>query len=256
VAKEMNAEIKITTGPSLEKAGDIASILSSLEDGDILFVDECHRLNKNIEEVLYPAMESRKIHLMMGKGIGSRMITLDLPSFTLVAATTRADLLSSPLRSRFGGIFTLDYYNTKEIEEIIKRSAKIINIKIDPEAVSVIAESSRLTPRLANRLLKRARDFAEVSDMEIIDKESAFKTLALLGIDSLGLENSDRKLLEIIIKKFKNRPVGINTLSAALGEERGVVEEIYEPYLIRAGLLQRTPSGRIVTEAAYKHLGL
>lgn len=255
-AKEMGADIKITSGPALEKAGDIASILSSLEKNDILFIDECHRLNRTIEEVLYPAMEFRKLHLVMGKGLGARMISLDLPPFTLIAATTRVDMLSSPLRSRFGAIFRLDYYNHEEIEEIIKRSAALIGVEIEPEATAIIARASRFTPRLANRLLKRARDFSEVNNLKAINKDAATKILEMLDVDSLGLEAADRKLLETIIKKFRNRPVGLNTLATAMGEEKAVVEEMYEPYLMKIGLLQRTPSGRVATEAAYRHLGL
>lgn len=256
VAKEMSAEIKITSGPALERSGDLAAIISSLEEGDILFIDECHRLNKNIEEVLYPAMESRKLHLVVGKGLGARMISIELPAFTIIAATTRVNMISSPLRSRFGAVFRLDYYDATEIENIIRRSAELMDIEILPEAVSLIAKSSRFTPRLANRLLKRARDFAEVSGFKEINEESVLKTLGLLEIDVLGLEEIDRRLLEIIIKKFRNRPVGLNTLSAAMGEEKGAIEEVYEPYLIRAGLLQRTPAGRIATEEAYKHLNI
>jgi Holliday junction DNA helicase RuvB len=256
VAKEMNAQIKITTGPAVEKAGDLASILSSLEKKDVLFIDECHRLNRAIEEILYPAMESRKLHLIIGKGLGSQMISLDLPPFTLIAATTRANLLSAPLRSRFGAVFHLDYYTTEEIEDIIRRSAEILGLEIEPEAVSLVAQASRFTPRLANRLLKRSRDFAEVNNLRTISPEAARQTLSLLEIDELGLETVDRQLLEIIIKKFKNRPVGIQALTAALGEERGIIEEIYEPYLMKMGLLERTPAGRIATEAALKHLNL
>lgn len=256
VAKELGVNLKITTGPAIERVGDLAALLSNLESKDILFVDECHRLNRAIEEVLYPAMESRKLHLVLGKGLGARMISLDLPAFTLIAATTRLDLLSSPLRSRFGAIFHLDYYEPQEIEMIIVRSAEILKCKIENEAVSAVAKASRFTPRLANRLLKRARDFAETHDLKTIDKEAALKTLELFGVDKLGLESTDRKLLTIIIKKFRNRPVGINTLSAALGEEKRIIEEIYEPYLMRVGLLERTALGRTATEMAYEHLEL
>ena len=254
VSREIGTNMKITTGPTLTKAGDLAALLSNLEEKDILFIDECHRLNRAIEEILYPAMESRKLHLVIGKGLGSRMLTIDLPPFTLIAATTRADLLSAPLRSRFGATFGLDYYELKDMEEIIRRSAGILNIEISPEAISTIARASRFTPRIANRLLKRSRDFAEVDNSKEIDEGVALQALELLEIDSLGLEPADRRLLELIIKKFNNRPVGISTLSAALGEERGVIEEIYEPYLLKTGLLQRTPSGRLATEAAIKHL--
>ena len=254
VAKEIGSDIKVTTGPAIERAGDLASILSSLEPRDILFIDECHRLNRSIEEVLYPAMESRKIHLMMGKGLGSRMISLDLPAFTLIAATTRMDLLSSPLRGRFGAIFQLDYYTEDEMGAIIRRSAKLLAIPIEEGAIKNIARSSRFTPRLANRLLKRSRDFAEVNNLPIIDEDSVLKTLDLMEIDSMGLDAFDRKLLEIIISKFRNRAVGINALAAALGEERRVIEEIHEPYLLKMGLLQRTSAGRMATEMAMEHL--
>ncbi len=256
VAKEIGAHMRITTGPVLTKAGDLAAVLSNLEENEILFIDECHRLNRAIEEILYPAMESRKLHLIVGKGLGSRMITLDLPPFTLIAATTRPNLLSSPLRSRFGAAFGLDYYELQDVEEIIRRSARILGAEISPEAISIIARASRFTPRIANRLLKRSRDFAEVNNSREIDEGVALQALDLLEIDSLGLEPADRRLLELIIKKFNNRPVGIDTLSAVLGEERGVIEEIYEPYLLKIGLLQRTPSGRVATEAACKHLRL
>ncbi len=254
VAKEMNTNLKITTGPALERAGDLAAILSNLENRDILFIDEAHRLSRAIEEMLYPAMESRKLHLVIGKGLASRMITIDLPAFTLVAATTRVNLLSSPLRSRFGATFQFDYYKTEDIKAIIERSAQLLKIEIKPIAILAIAQASRFTPRVANRLLKRCRDFAEVNNLKVIDEKIAYETLNFLEIDNLGLESYERKILEIIIKKFNNRPVGINTLTAALSEEKGVIEEVYEPYLIRLGLLQRTPSGRIATEAAYKHL--
>ncbi len=254
VAKEMNTNLKITTGPALERAGDLAAILSNLENRDILFIDEAHRLSRAIEEMLYPAMESRKLHLVIGKGLASRMITIDLPAFTLVAATTRVNLLSSPLRSRFGATFQFDYYKTEDIKAIIERSAQLLKIEIEPTAILAIAQASRFTPRVANRLLKRCRDFAEVNNLKVIDEKIAYETLNFLEIDNLGLESYERKILEIIIKKFNNRPVGINTLTAALSEEKGVIEEVYEPYLIRLGLLQRTPSGRIATEAAYKHL--
>lgn len=256
VAKEMGVPIKTTTGPAVERAGDVASILSSLESNEVLFIDECHRLNKAIEEILYPAMESRKIHLVMGKGLGARMLSLDLPPFTLVAATTRADLLSAPLRSRFGAIFHLDFYNPEEMEAIVRRSAQLMEIAIEEPAIKAVAQSSRFTPRLANRLLKRVRDFVQVNNLKTIDEDSVLRTLDLLEIDSLGLDAFDRRLLELIIKKFRNRAVGIGTLSAALGEERGIIEDMHEPYLLKLGLLQRTPAGRIATEAAVKHLGI
>ena len=256
VSKELGAGVKITSGPALEKMGDLAAVLTNLEKGDVLFIDEAHRLNKVIEEVLYPAMESRKLHLMVGKGPAARMLSLDLPAFTLIAATTRPDLLSGPLRSRFGASFKLDYYDLRDMESIIKRSAELLKLKVLPEAIKVIAGASRFTPRVANRLLKRARDYSQVHSIDTIDKKTAEKTMEMLEIDHLGLEPQDRRLLEVIIKKFHGGPVGVNTLAAALSDERGNIEDIYEPYLMRLGLLARTPAGRVVTEAAYKHLGV
>ncbi len=256
IAKEMGANLRVTSGPVLEKIGDIVAILSNLEKGDILFIDEAHRINRMIEEALYPAMESRKINIIIGKGPASRTICLDLPPFTLVAATTRPNLLSSPLRSRFGATFRLDYYEVKDIEIIIKHSAQILGIKIDSMAIFILARASRFTPRIANRLLKRSRDFAEINDSKFIDSEIANKTLSLLEIDELGLEATDRQLLEVVIKKFNNGPVGINNLSVALGEDSGTIEEVLEPYLIKIGMLQRTSGGRVVTEKARKHLNI
>lgn len=254
VAKEMGANLRTVSGATLEKVGDIVSILSNLESGDILFIDEAHRLNRMTEEALYPAMETRKINIILGKGPASRTIYLDLPPFTLVAATTRPNLLSSPLRSRFGASFRLDYYEIKDVEIIIKRSAEILGVEIDSGAVAVIAEASRFTPRTANRLLKRSRDFAEINNSKLINSEIAFKTLNLLEIDEIGLEAVDRQLLEIIIKKFKGGPVGVGALAASLGEDKGIIEEVFEPYLLRIGMIQRTPGGRKATEKAYKHL--
>lgn len=256
VARELGSNLKITSGPALEKMGDLAAILTNLEKSDILFIDEAHRLNKLIEEVLYPAMESRKLHLMVGKGPTARALTLDLPPFTLIAATTKANLLSGPLRSRFGASLKLDYYEIKDIEAIIKRSGEILGVKIEPAAVEILARASRFTPRTANRLLKRARDYSDVHSLEIINAEAAKKTLEFLEIDNLGLESHDRRLLEVIMEKFKGGPVGVNTLAAALNDERGNIEDLYEPYLMSVGLLARTPAGRMATEAAYKHLGL
>ncbi|KKU83322.1 MAG: Holliday junction ATP-dependent DNA helicase RuvB [Parcubacteria group bacterium GW2011_GWA2_47_8b] len=256
VAKELGTGIKVTSGPALEKMGDLAAVLTNLEKYDVLFIDEAHRLNKMIEEVLYPAMESRKLHLIVGKGPAARMLSLDLPPFTLVAATTRADLLSGPLRSRFGASFKLDYYEIPDIEVIINRSAKLLKLKISPEAVKIVANASRFTPRVANRLLKRVRDYAEVNSLDLIDAKTARQTLDMMDIDELGLEPHDRRLLDIIIKKFHGGPVGVNTLAAALSDEKGNIEDIYEPYLMRLGLLSRTSTGRMVTEAAYNHLGI
>ncbi len=255
VAKEMNANLKVTSGPALEKAGDLAAILTNLEKGDILFIDEAHRLNRMIEEVLYPALESRKLHLIVGKGPSARSLSIDLPPFTLVTATTRANLLSGPLRSRFGASFKLDYYETADIAAIVRRSAKLLGMKIDEPAVSLIAQSSRFTPRAANRLLKRVRDYAEVNNIKLINEETARKTLEMLEIDNLGLEPTDRQLLSTIIEKFHGGPVGVQTLAAALSDDRGIIEDVYEPYLMKIGLLIRTPAGRLVTPAAYKHLG-
>ncbi|MEK7568261.1 MAG: Holliday junction branch migration DNA helicase RuvB [Patescibacteria group bacterium] len=254
VAKEMEKELKITSGPAIERAGDLAALLSDLEPGDFLFIDEAHRIGRLVEEMLYPAMESGKIHLVIGKGMGAKMISLDLPPFTLIAATTRLNLLSAPLRSRFGAIFRLDYYQTEEIEKIIYCSADLLGIKIEAPAVSILAKASRFTPRIANRLLKRSRDFAEVNNLKVINTETTLDALNLFEVDALGLEAHDRRLLEIILKKFNNRPVGINTLAAALGEEKKTIEEIYEPYLMKIGLIQKTPAGRIATDEARRHL--
>jgi len=255
VAKEIGASLKVTSGPALEKMGDLAAVLSNLEKGEILFIDEAHRLNHAIEEVLYPAMESRKLHLVIGKGPAARTVSLDLPPFTLIAATTRISLLSGPLRSRFGASFKLDYYDVKDIEEILKRSAAILNLKIEPSAIELIAKASRFTPRVANRLIRRVRDYAEVYSEGIINEDVAQKTMDLLEIDKLGLEEHDRRLLEIIIEKFNGGPVGVNSLAAALNEDKGNVEDVYEPYLMSIGLLARTPAGRVATKAAYEHLG-
>lgn len=256
VAKEMGASLKVTSGPALEKAGDLAAILSNLEPREILFVDEAHRLNRMIEEVLYPALESRKLYLTIGKGPAARSLSIDLPAFTLIAATTRVNLLSGPLRSRFGGTFKLDYYDLEDIKQIITRSAALLKVGIDDGAVQILARASRATPRVANRLLRRARDYAEVKGAGFVSSELALKALDFLEIDSMGLEGADRQLLLAIIEKFGGGPVGVNALSAALNEERGTIEEVYEPYLMSIGFLERTPGGRRVTELAYQHLGL
>jgi holliday junction DNA helicase RuvB len=252
--REMGANIKTTSGPALEKAGDLAAVLTNLEPGDILFIDEAHRINRLIEEVLYPAMESRKLHLIIGKGPAARTIALDLPPFTLIAATTRENLLSQPLRSRFGATFRLGFYEPEDIKKIIKRSSSILGLGVKDEAVSVLAAASRATPRIANRIVKRARDFVEIDGGGVVDERAARETLDLLEIDSAGLEPHDRRLLEIIIEKFAGGPVGVNTLAAALSEDRGAIEDIYEPYLMAIGFLQRTPSGRVVLPPAYAHL--
>jgi holliday junction DNA helicase RuvB len=255
ISKELGAQVRVTSGPAIEKVGDLAAILTNLGDGDILFIDEVHRLNKTIEEVLYPAMESGVMDIIIGKGPSARTIQLELPPFTLIAATTRIALLSSPLRSRFsGGTFRLKFYEQNEIEEILKRSAKILEVEIGDNAVKEISKRSRFTPRVANYLLKRCRDFAQVN-RETLSQDIVNKALILLEIDELGLNSSDRKILDIIIKKFKGGPVGLSTIAAATSEEQATIEEVNEPYLIQLGLLQRTPRGRVATEHAYKHLG-
>jgi len=254
VGKEMNANVRSTSGPALEKAGDIAAILSNLEPNEILFIDEIHRINKLVEEILYPALESRKLHLIVGKGPSAKTFSLDLPPFTVIGATTRINPLSAPLRSRFGAIFRLDYYRPEDIEKIIKRSAQILGIKITAEAIEKLAKASRFTPRTANRLLKRARDYAQVKEQGAINEETARKTLEMLDVDELGLEETDRELLRIIIKKFNGGPVGLKTLSAALNEEIETIEGVYEPFLMKLGLLHRSPLGRIATPLAYEHL--
>jgi len=254
VAKELGSNFKITSGPAIEKTGDLAAILTNLEPKDILFIDEAHRLNHLIEETLYPAMESRRLNIMIGKGPAARTVSLELPPFTLIAATTRINLLSGPLRSRFGASFRLDYYNEEEIRTIIRRSTDILGLGIENEAIEILARASRFTPRIANRLLRRGRDYLDVYGGKIINKKGAEKVLEILDIDKLGLEAHDRKLIEIIIKNFRGGPVGINALSATLNEERDVIEEVYEPYLIKIGLLKRTSLGRVVSAESYKHL--
>lgn len=254
VAEEIGSQIKVTSGPIIEKVGDLASILTNLSPGDILFIDEAHRLNKTVEEVLYPAMESGVLDIIIGKGPSARTIQLDLPPFTLLAATTRIALLSSPLRSRFGGgVFRLEFYSESEIGEIIKRSAKILNVLIEENAVNEIAKRSRFTPRTANYLLKRCRDFAQIKN-EKLTGEIVKKALKLLGVDEVGLIPSDRTLLLTIMEKFGGGPVGLNTLSAALSEDQETIEDVHEPYLIQIGFLERTSRGRISTEKASEHL--
>jgi len=254
IAGEIGAQIKITSGPAIERVGDLASILTNLSPGDILFIDEIHRLNKTIEEVLYPAMESGALDIIIGKGPSARTIQLELPPFTLIAATTRISLLSSPLRSRFsGGTFRLNYYTDEEIGQILKRSAHILGAQIDDESISEISKRSRFTPRTANFLLKRCRDFAQVKK-ESLKKEMVDQALSLLQIDELGLNQADRDLLSIIINKFNGGPVGLNTIAAATSEEQGTIEEVHEPYLLQLGLIERTPKGRMATERAYGHL--
>lgn len=255
IAKELNAQMKITSGPAIERVGDLASVLTNLSGGDILFIDEAHRLNKMVEEVLYPAMESGTLDIILGKGPSARIIQLELPSFTLIAATTRIALLSSPLRSRFsGGIFRLGFYSEEEVKKIILRSAKILNALIEERAAQEIAKRSRFTPRIANNLLKRCRDYAQVHKKEKIDLDTVQKAMELLEIDELGLNNHDRRILEILIDKFNGGPVGLQTLAAAISEEEATIEEVCEPYLMQLGFLGRTPRGRVVTSHAYKHL--
>ncbi len=256
IGKEMGVSVRSTSGPALEKAGDIAALLSNLEPHEILFIDEIHRINKLVEEILYPALESRKLHLIIGKGPTAKTFTLDLPPFTVIGATTRVNLLSAPLRSRFGATFRLDYYNLDDIEKIVKRSAEILGVRITEGAVRELAKAARFTPRTANRLLKRARDYAQVYKKQSIDEEVVEKTLSMLEVDALGLEEADRELLKIIIKKFGGGPVGLKTLAASLNEEMETIEEVYEPFLMKLGLLHRTPSGRIATELSYKHLNI
>jgi Holliday junction DNA helicase RuvB len=256
IAKETGRQIKITSGPAIEKVGDLASILTNLAPGDIIFIDEIHRLNKAVEEVLYPAMESGVLDIIIGKGPSARTIQLDLPPFTMIAATTRIALLSSPLRSRFsGGVHRLEFYNQNEIEEIIKRSASLLGVDPDKQAISEIAKRSRFTPRTANYLLKRCRDYSQVNK-EGLSKDAACKALNMLGIDELGLTSSDRRVLEIIIEKFNGGPVGLNTIAAATSEEEETIGEVIEPYLIQMGLLERTPRGRTATPKAYAHLNI
>jgi len=254
IAKETGRQIKITSGPAIEKVGDLASILTNLSPGDIIFIDEVHRLNKMVEEVLYPAMESGVLDIIIGKGPSARTIQLDLPPFTLVAATTRIALLSAPLRSRFGGgVFRLEFYSEDEIKKIVQRSAKILGINIDDDGIAEIAKRSRFTPRTANYFLKRCRDYAQVHKKDL-DKKTVFLALSLLGIDELGLSESDRTILKTIIEKFNGGPVGLNTIAAATSEEEATVEEVVEPYLIQRGLLERTARGRVATRKAYEHL--
>jgi len=255
IAKETGSQIKITSGPAILKVGDLASVLTNLSTGDILFIDEIHRLNKAIEEVLYPAMESGVLDIIIGKGPSARTIQLDLPAFTLIAATTRIAMISSPLRSRFsGGVFKLEFYSNAEIAEIVKRSAKILGIEIHEDAVNEIAIRSRFTPRTANYHLKRCRDYAQINKT-VLSKDVVEKALSMLGVDQIGLTNADREILKVITNKFGGGPVGLNTIAAALSEEQSTIEEVYEPYLIQLGLLERTSRGRIATNKAYLHLG-
>jgi Holliday junction DNA helicase RuvB len=255
IANEMGAGIKVTSGPAIERVGDLGSILTNLQDGDILFIDEIHRLNKLIEEVLYPAMEDHKLDIIIGKGPSARTLQLDLPKFTLIGATTRLGSLSNPLRNRFGAIHRLDFYTEKEIEVIVHRSSKILDVKIDKSGAQEIARSSRQTPRVANRILKRVRDFAQIKNHPTVTDIVAREALQMLDIDHIGLEPTDRHILEIIIKKFNGGPVGIQTIAAATSEEIETIEDVYEPYLLKIGFLARTPRGRVVTKHGFDHLG-
>jgi Holliday junction DNA helicase RuvB len=254
IAKETGSQIKITSGPAIEKVGDLASILTNLSPGDILFVDEIHRLNKSVEEILYPAMESGVLDIIIGKGPSARTIQLDLPPFTLLAATTKIAMLSSPLRSRFsGGVFRLEFYSEEEIGRIIDRSSKILGVEMKADAITEIAKRSRFTPRTANYLLKRCRDFVQIKK-EKMSKEMVESALSLLGIDSEGLNSADRNLLSVMIEKFGGGPVGLNTLSAALSEDQSTIEEVHEPYLLQLGFIERTPKGRSATTKAFEHM--
>lgn len=256
IANEMGVHVKITSGPAIAKPGEMAAILSNLAEGDLLFVDEIHRLNRQVEEVLYPAMEDYAIDIMIGKGSTAKAIRLDLPQFTLVGATTRAGLLSAPLRDRFGVIHHLEFYTPQELKVIILQSAKKLEVEIDEKGALELAKRSRGTPRLANRLLKRVRDFAQVRFDGKITKEVASTALDLLEVDSMGLDISDRTMILTIIEKFAGGPVGLDTLAAAIGEDAGTIEEVYEPYLVKNGFIQRTPKGRIATELAFSHFGI
>ena len=256
IANEMGVNIKITSGPAIEKPGEMAAILNNLQEGDVLFVDEIHRLNRQVEEVLYPAMEDYSIDIMIGKGANARSIRLDLPKFTLVGATTRAGMLTAPLRDRFGVVHRLEYYTEEELQTIIMRSAGVLDVEIDSKGAMEMAKRSRGTPRLANRLLKRVRDFAQVKYDGVITEQVANYALDLLDVDKYGLDHSDRTILSTIIEKFQGGPVGLDTLAASVGEDAGTIEDVYEPYLLKNGFIQRTPKGRVATERAYRHLGI
>lgn len=256
IANEMGVHMKVTSGPAIEKPGEMAAILNNLQEGDLLFVDEIHRLNRQVEEVLYPAMEDYAIDIMIGKGATARSIRLDLPHFTLVGATTRAGLLTAPLRDRFGMIHRLEFYTVEELTVIIRQSAKKLGVMIDEKGAVELARRSRGTPRLANRILKRVRDFAQVKYDGVITEEIAKVALDLMDVDKMGLDHVDRNILVTMIEKFKGGPVGLDTLAAAIGEDAGTIEDVYEPYLIQNGFLNRTPRGRMVTELAYRHFGI
>lgn len=255
IAKEMGGPIKVTSGPALEKVGDLAAILSNLQEGEVLFVDEIHRLNKTIEEVLYPALEDYSLDIILGKGPAARTIRMPLNKFTLIGATTKLSLISGPLRDRFGHTFHLNFYEQPDIEKIVSRNASILNVSIDPESTSLVSSRARRTPRIANRLLKRVRDLAEVEANGAVTKPVTNRALVMLGIDELGLDEIDRRLLSALIEKFNGGPVGLNTLASSIGEEMDTLETIYEPFLLQIGFLERTPRGRKATNAAYQHLG-
>jgi len=256
IARELGTNIRVVSGPAIEKVGDLAAILTNLNEGDVLFIDECHRMPKLIEEFLYPAMEDFKLNLILGRGPMARTMELKLPRFTLIGATTRLALLSAPLRNRFGATFQLNFYKKEDIEKIIGRSSKLLNINIEFKATELLAQCSRFTPRVANRLLKRMRDFAQVEGKETITEKIAKKALEFLEIDEIGLESGDRKILEAIIKKFEGGPVGLQALSATTSEEQDSILDVYEPYLMQLGFIERTPRGRIATKTAYQHLGI
>lgn len=256
IARELGANLKTTSGTALEKTGDIGSILTSLSDGDVLFIDEVHRLNKSVEEVIYPAMENFKLDIVIGKGSSAKTLQIDLSRFTLIAATTKISLLSAPFRSRFGASFRLDFYKPTEIKEILSRSARLLKVSIEPTAIEILAGASRSTPRVANRLLKRARDFAQMNDIETVDIENAKESLKMLEIDEKGLEETDRKILFTIADKFSGGPVGLKSIAASISEEEGTIEDVYEPYLLQIGFLARTSKGRVITDHGMKHLGL
>lgn len=256
IANEMGVHLKVTSGPAIEKPGEMAAILNNLQEGDVLFVDEIHRLNRQVEEVLYPAMEDYAIDILIGKGASARSVRLDLPKFTLVGATTRAGLLTAPLRDRFGVIQHLEFYTERELQTIIQHSARVLDVEIDEKGAAEMARRSRGTPRLANRLLKRVRDFAQIKYDGRITEEAANFALDLLEVDRYGLDVTDRRLLRTIVEKFSGGPVGLDTLAAAIGEDAGTIEDVCEPYLIKSGFINRTPRGRVATEKAYRHLGL
>ncbi len=256
IAEEMNTNIRVTSGPALERAGDLASILTNLEEGEALFIDEIHRLKRVIEETLYPAMEDRRLDVILGKGPGARTVRLDLAPFTIIGATTQIGKISSPLRDRFGVIHRMDFYEDNELADIIKSASKKLEVEIDDTAAKMLAARSRKTARIALKLLKRVRDYSQVSNLSVINKKAVDEALSMLGVDELGLDANDRMVLTVMIEKHAGGPVGLSTLSASIAEDSATIEEVYEPFLMRVGMLKRTPKGRVVTENAYKHLGL